>query len=106
MAAKKYKTKPTFVEAEQWFPRRKVPGVVHEDIAIGNMYYHAWILHVHGRIGVNAGDWIVREGNNIQIMEDRLFRSYYVTLDDEPIPQDITKVETDVIRRTHDKRPT
>jgi hypothetical protein len=107
MATKKYKAKPQFVEAEQWFPGKKVTGVVEGDIAIGSTYYHASVPVLgFGPTGIEASDWVVHSGGRIQVIKDRVFRANYVTLDDGEIPNDITRVETEVIRRTHDKRPT
>lgn len=101
---RRYKAKPQFVEAAQWFPGKKVNGVIEGDIAIGSTYYHASVPIIgFGPTGVEAGDWIVHVGGRIQVMKDRIFRANYVMLDDQEIPMDITRVETEVIRRTHDK---
>jgi hypothetical protein len=102
----KYKTKPQFVEAEQWFPGKKIVGVTEEDIPIGGRYFHAWTDTLMSlQVGVEAGDWIVTRIDKPyrEVIKDRIFRATFVTLNDEPIPDDITRVETEVIRRKRDE---
>jgi hypothetical protein len=57
---KKYRKKPLIVEAEQWFPGKRVEGV-QKDFA--NLNYVITVSEQ--RVYLKPGDWIIKESDGI-----------------------------------------
>lgn len=53
----KYRKKPVVIEAEQWFPGKKIKGVYEEENG------HAHIVTLEGELTVSRGDFIIRGVN-------------------------------------------
>lgn len=56
----KFLSKPTEIEAEQWFPGKEINGV------IGATSDHAFVVTIQGRhVKVSPGEWIITESDGI-----------------------------------------
>lgn len=62
----KYRKKPVVIEAEQWFPGKKVDGVIEKKFVQSghwsdrfNDHADVYIETLEGKLGVSPGDWII-----------------------------------------------
>ena len=105
----KYRERPVIVEAERWFPGKKISGVVEQDRVVGSFYTHAWISISEVVTTVRGGDWILTNALGYKsVITDREFRyRYEPILDSAAIgfstdglePTDISKEETAILLR-------
>ena len=51
----KYRKKPVVIEAEQWFPGRKVAGV---EPMVGTPSFYG-VVTINGIVGIEPGEWII-----------------------------------------------
>jgi hypothetical protein len=78
-----YRSRPTVIHAEQWFPNKTVPGVSFAE-AEGGWSEGYFVVTTHGqKTWIQPGDWIVAEpsGNGHYPVKDAIFRDRY-----EPVP--------------------
>lgn len=52
----KFRKKPIIIEAEQWFPGKKIDGVFTK---LKNLDVITYIDTLEGRLHVSSGDWII-----------------------------------------------
>lgn len=78
----KFRTRPSHVEAEQWFPGKGVPGV--EQVETGGLMRHCVTTRLGRKTPVYPGDWVVvdpvsdpEDGQRYYTCSDSMFRSLY-----------------------------
>jgi hypothetical protein len=73
----KFVKKPIIVEAEQWFPGKKVEGVKDE---IGGASVRPYVVTAHKQMAIlEPGDWVISEpdGRGYYPCKDDIFRKTY-----------------------------
>jgi len=88
-----FRKKEKIVRADQWFPDRKIEGVMGNDpnkmcgcILIG-MDGNRPHIHWHGSklpFSVKPGDWIINHGVGVTMLDDKVFQEAYETVEVKP----------------------
>jgi hypothetical protein len=80
----KYKSKNIVIEAEQWFPGKKMEGVMEcYDDLFKDIAAYAYIMTPEGKIKINAGDFIVKvEGEKKFVIKSQFFNYIYKKKED------------------------
>jgi len=77
----KYRKESIIVEAEQWFPGKRVEGV--QLIDSGSLI--PYIDALDGPITVMSGDWIIRESKGkVYSCKPEIFMQQYKLIEQEP----------------------
>lgn len=102
----KYKKRPIIVDAEQWFPGKKIDGVEEHS-------YDNTIRTLDGIEYVRRGDWVIKNGDHLEVCTDEIFKETYELVMDEPIeviassqPKPIYKNAEETISNPKITRPT
>lgn len=81
----KFRKKPIIIEAEQWFPGKKIEGVCTKLKNLDlDMEVEPYIDTIEGRMKVSEGDWIIIgvEGE-IYCCKDSIFKKSYERIEDK-----------------------
>ena len=74
MPTKLYKSKPTVVSAEQYFPGKGVKGVIDITDKHGQC---GRVLTPHGPVVVSPGEWIITDDEGRHPVKDDTFKKTY-----------------------------
>jgi len=81
----KFRKKPIIIEAEQWFPEKKIDGVITSTSCYETKYdCHPVIYTKEGMMNVSPGDWIITgvEGERY-CCKDSIFKKTYERVNQE-----------------------
>ena len=77
----KFRKKPIIVEAEQWFPGKKVEGV-REYLGYGYIVADGYVISPCSRV-VEAGDWVITDiADERYPCKDAIFRATHETVEE------------------------
>lgn len=94
-----FRTKPVFIQAEQWSPGKEILGVVTDD----GCWWRDQLMgaaHVHGKTNPNTvwilepGDWVVWNGTQVEVLKPVAFAAAY-----EPAQNWLTALDPSVDER-------
>lgn len=77
----KYRQREIIVEAEQWYPGSKLPGVRRQPVYnfLGVKVGHADVIDTNnGEVDLQPGDFIVTSGIGRQVYDEATFKQLYV----------------------------